>query len=104
MIGHGKELQGLYYLGTGSGNGNHASHSHFSEKVSSNKVHVWFPHLRSRHHPFALLKIMFPLLFEHLNINELHCEVCQLANYNRILFPLSDNSTSSPFQLIHSDA
>ena len=36
MIGCAKELEGLYYLETKSGNGGHGSHPHFSEKVPSN--------------------------------------------------------------------
>ncbi|RVW51675.1 hypothetical protein CK203_066807 [Vitis vinifera] len=34
MIGHGKELQGLYYLGTGSGNGHHSFRPNLSGHLS----------------------------------------------------------------------
>ena len=80
MIGCAKELEGLYYLETKSGNGGHGSHPHFSEKVPSNIIQVWLHHLCLQHPPFALLKTTFPLLFGHLNVNEFHCEFVNLLN------------------------
>ncbi|XP_052730972.1 retrovirus-related Pol polyprotein from transposon TNT 1-94 isoform X1 [Vigna angularis] len=46
---------------------------------------------------------MFPHLYENLDISKLHCETCELAKHTRAFFPNSNNRSSQPFQLIHSD-
>ena len=103
MIGHAKEHDGLYYLDTRSGCGGGVSLSNFSASLSSNKAKLWLLHCRLGHPSFSVLKVMFPSLFDNLKPEMLHCEVCQLAKHHRVSYPLSNNKTSFPFQLIHTD-
>ena len=60
-------------------------------------------HLRLGHQSFRVLKVMFPHLFQGLDISEFHCDVCELAKHTRVSFPISSTKSSHPFHLIHSD-
>ena len=56
-----------------------------------------------RHSPFSLLKDMFPLQFNNVDVNNLHCDICEFAKHHHVSFPLSNTRSSYPFSLIHSD-
>ena len=46
---------------------------------------------------------MFPLLFNKLDVNSFHCEVCLLAKHHRVPFYLRNTKSAFPFLLIHTD-
>ena len=95
MIGHAKEQEGLYLLGFGFGNGDCMLLSHFSKKFSLNKVQIWLHHLCLGKSSFSLLKKMFLLSFNKLDVSNFHCEVCQFAKHHRVLFPLHNTKSTS---------
>ncbi|RVW75295.1 Retrovirus-related Pol polyprotein from transposon TNT 1-94 [Vitis vinifera] len=99
-IGRAKEMSGLYHLESSQKTSNNLSLSLLS---SSNKDTIWFYHLRLGHPSFRVLKVMFPHLFQGLDISEFHCETCELAKHTRVSFPISNKRSSHPFHLIHSD-
>ena len=106
MIGHAKEVNGLYYLEESSGEVsalNSSPLSFISESIKTNKNQIWLHHLRLGHPSFRVLKIMFPSLFKGLTVEKFHCDVCELAKHKRTSFPVSNKRTSAPFTLIHSD-
>ena len=70
---------------------------------SSNKDTIWLYHLRPGHPSFRVLKVMFPYLFQGSDINEFHCETCELARHTRVPFPIRNKRSSHPFHLTHSD-
>ena len=71
--------------------------------VKSNKDRLWLRHFRVGHPSFRVLKLMFHSLFKGLDIRNSHCDVCELAKHRRVLFSLTNNRSSLPFTLIHSD-
>jgi hypothetical protein len=106
MIGHARERDGLYYLETPSQTSitkGKLSYSFVSEHFSSNKEKVWLHHRRLGHPSFRVIKIMFPFLFKGLNVENFHCEVCELAKHKRVPFSAINRRSSIPFYLIHSD-
>lgn len=99
-IGLAKERSGLYHLESSQRVRSNFSLSFLS---SSNKDAIWLYHLRLGHPSFRVLKLMFPHLFQGLDISEFHCDVCELAKHTRVSFPISNKRSSHPFHLIHSD-
>ena len=77
--------------------------SYFSESSISNKDKIWLQHFRLGHPSFSILKVMFPLLFKGIDVENLHCDICELAKHKRAFFPVSNKRTSIHFALIHSD-
>ena len=43
-------------------------------------------------------------MFEKLNVQNFHCDVCEYAKHHRLSFPLSNKKSFVPFSLIHMDA
>ena len=43
---------------------------------------------------------MYPLLLKGINVEKLHCDVCELAKHHRASFPISNKRVSSPFVLV----
>ena len=74
-----------------------------SESSLSNKHKIWLYHLRLGHPPFSILKLMFPGLFDGVDLHIFHCDVCELAKHKHVSFQISDTRASTPFTLIHSD-
>ena len=72
-IGLAKERSGLYHLESSQKTSNNLSLSFLS---SSNKDTIWLYHLRLGHPSFRVLMVMFPHLFQGLDISEFHCETC----------------------------
>ncbi|KAG8488224.1 hypothetical protein CXB51_018059 [Gossypium anomalum] len=106
MIGHAKEINGLYYLEESSEEVsvlNSSPLSLISESIKTNKDQIWLYHLRLGHPSFRVLKIMFPSLFKGLTVENFHCDICELAKHKRTSFPVSNKRTSTPFSLVHSD-
>ena len=46
---------------------------------------------------------MLPLLFKGIDVEKLHCDVCELAKHQHASFPISNQRVSIPFVLVHSD-
>ena len=99
-IGLAKERSGLYHLESSQKTSNNLSLSFLS---FSNKDTIWLYHLRLGHPSFKVLKVMFPHLFQGLDISKFHCETCELAKHTRVSSPISNKRSSHPFHLIHSD-
>lgn len=105
-IGRAREKDGLYYLellSDQSRTENRLPLSFLSESPSTKREKIWLHHHRLGHPSFSTLKIMFPLLFKGVDVEKLHCDVCEFAKHRRASFPISNKRVSSPFALIHSD-
>ena len=74
-----------------------------SESLGSHNKDIWLCHYRLGHPSFSTLKIMFPSLFQGLDIGVFHCDDCEFAKHKRVSFPISNNRMSIPFSLVHSD-
>ena len=106
MIGLAREENGLYLLKEARGTGSTKSQlplSLLSESLSSHNKEIWLCHFRLGHPSFSTLKIMFPSLFQGLDIGMFHCDDCEFAKHKRVSFPISNKRTSVPFSLVHSD-
>ena len=99
-IGLAKERSGLYHLESSQKTSNNLSLSFLN---SSNKDTIWLYHLRLGHSSFRVLKVIFPYLFQGLDIFEFHCETCELEKHTRVSFLISNKRSSHPFHLIHID-
>ncbi|RDX95153.1 hypothetical protein CR513_22367, partial [Mucuna pruriens] len=71
--------------------------------ISSNKDIVWLHHLHLGRSSFNILKLMFPQLFQGLDVCKFHCDICELARHTRVPFPSSNKRSVHPFDLVHSD-
>ena len=100
-IGLAKVQQGLYYLPW------HDPIQAAGSKVATVKTppqeRIMEIHQRMGHPSFYLLKLMYPHLFDELNLELLICDACQLGKFKRTTYPISNNRTNKPFQLIHCD-
>ncbi|KAL2336894.1 hypothetical protein Fmac_011340 [Flemingia macrophylla] len=104
MIGHAREWNDLYYLEDPSlSSKNRISHSFISESLMTNREKIMLYHCRLGHPSFGVIKIMFPSLFTKLDVESLHCEVCELAKHKRVSFPISNKISNFPFYLVHTD-
>ena len=82
-IGLAKKRNGLYHLESSHKTSNNLSLSFLS---SSNKNTIWLNHLCLGHPSFRVLKVMFPRLFQGLDIYEFHCETCELTKHYSCIF------------------
>nr|KYP63246.1 Retrovirus-related Pol polyprotein from transposon TNT 1-94 [Cajanus cajan] len=71
--------------------------------MKANREKVFLHHCRLGHPSFRVIKLLFPSLFSKLDVESLHCEVCELAKHKRVPFPVSNNMSTFPFYLIHTD-
>ena len=46
---------------------------------------------------------MYHFLFKRVDARNFQCDVCEFAKNKRVSFPLTNNKSSHPFDLIHSD-
>ena len=104
MIGYTKEWEGLYLLEACCGNSDGLPLSYLYKKISSNKDQIWLSSKIGTSTLSFAKKKMFSLLFENLDVNIVHCEVCELAKHHQTPFPLNDKKCFHPFTLIHIDA
>ena len=89
MIGHARKNDGLYYLELPFNQNrteNQVPLSFLSKISSTTKDKIWLHHHRFRYLLFSVLKIMFPLFFKGINVEKLHCDVCELAKHCRVFF------------------
>ena len=93
-------MSDLYHFESSQKTSNNLSLSFLS---SSNKDIIWLYHLRLGHPSFRVLKVMFPHLFQGLDISKFHYKTCELTKHTRVSFPISNKRGSHPFHLIHSD-
>ena len=105
-IGHAREKDGFYYLELLFGQNrtkNQVSLSFLFEISSTINDKIWFHHHQLGHPLFNVIKIMLPLLFKGIDVEKLHCDVCELAKHQHASFPISNQRVSIPFVLVHSD-
>jgi len=79
------------------------SDSLISESIMTSKEKAQLYHCRLGHPSFGVVKLIFPSLFKNLDVESLHCEVCELAKYKCVPFPISNKISPSPFVLVHTD-
>ena len=60
---------------------------------------IWLRHYFLGHPSFGVLKIMFPLLFKGIDVERLHCDVCELAKQHCTSYPISNKRVSIPFTM-----
>ena len=107
-IGRARERNGLYHLdlealSQSSINKGRLPHSFLSELSLSNKEKIWLHHHRLGHPSFRVIQVLFLPLFKSLEVENFHCEVCELAKHKRVSFPVSNKRSLFPFYLVHSD-
>ena len=79
------------------------NNSFFSDSIKTTRKKVFLHHCRLGHPSFRVIKSLFPSLFSKLDVESLHCEVCELAMHKCVPFPVSNNMSTFPFYLIHTD-
>nr|KYP51529.1 hypothetical protein KK1_026556 [Cajanus cajan]KYP51539.1 hypothetical protein KK1_026566 [Cajanus cajan] len=84
-IGHAREWNDLYYME--ELNLPIESHSLISKSAITYKEKVQLTHCRLGHPSLRVIKLLFPSLFKNLNLESLHCEVCELAKHKCVPFP-----------------
>ena len=60
-------------------------------------------HQRMGHPSFHLLKHMYPHLFKDIKNSEFICNACQLGKLKRAHYPIRNNRTLKPLQILHCD-
>ncbi|KAI5347615.1 hypothetical protein L3X38_000502 [Prunus dulcis] len=103
MIGHGKQIRGLYYLTLPSAPVRDCVINTVQSCSVKDKEQIWLWHRRLGHQSFGYLKRLFPSLFHSCDESSFKCETCILAKSHRTVFPLSDSKSVKPFDLVHSD-
>jgi len=74
------------------------------ESTIHNREKIQLYHCRLGHPSFHVIKLLFPSLFNNLNLQNLHCEVCELAKHKLVSFSRAYNKISfNPFHLIYTD-
>src|ERR1044072_6722161 len=87
-IGHAREWNGLYYLDTPNlpQDLHNSNNSFFSNSIKTNREKVLLQHCRLGHPSFRVIKLLFPSFFNKLDMESLHCEVCELVKHQRLPF------------------
>ncbi|CAL2252489.1 unnamed protein product [Prunus armeniaca] len=98
-IGHGKQIEGLYYLTLPSTLDCDRVVNIVQSCNVKDKHQIWLWHHRLGHPS----KHMFSYLLRYCDESSFKCETCILAKSYRIVFPLSDSKATKPFDLVHSD-
>jgi len=104
MIGHAREWNSLYYLD----NSNLPSKLHnysrnfssSSDLIKTNWEKVLLQHCYLGHPSFRVIKLLFIPLYNKLDVESLHCKVCELVKHKSVPFPVSNKMSTSPFYLI----
>jgi len=100
-IGHAREWNDLYYME--DPNQPIKSQTLISESIMTSKEKAQLYHCRLGHPSLEVVKLIFPSLFKNLDMESLHCEVCELAKHKGVPFPISNKISPSPFVLVHTD-
>ena len=103
MIGVAEEHNGLYILHKADHPKKKQPAIAYSFQSVSASATIWLQQQRLGHHPFPLLKTMFPHLFKSLDPRMFQCDVCALSKHYRVSYPMSNKLSSKPFSLVHSD-
>ena len=99
IIGRGTKRGGLYYVDDFSmGKAHSVKHS-----STWKDQQLWLWHRRLGHPSFGYMKHLFPDLFSSAGTTDFQCDTCILAKSHRVSYPLSANTSGTPFALIHSD-
>ena len=98
-IGNGREENGLYLLEPQEQP--HKAHHSTLAGSTSNDILLW--HRRLGHPAFDLLKFLFPSLLSNKNVSTFRCEDCELRKHHRASFYPSNNKSTIPFSLVHTD-
>ena len=64
---------------------------------------MWLWHRRLGHPSFEVLRKVFPNLANPSVTTKLHCDVCEIAKHHRVSYPSSENKSTLPFSIVHSD-
>lgn len=67
--------------------------------IKSNKETIGFNNCTLTTHPLLFLKSYFFVLFKEINVIEFHCDVCEVANYKHINFPINNTRKCYSFFL-----
>ena len=108
MIGLVRERNRLYFLEEPDGRNNIKGLIPLSllfESFLSKKNRIWLYHFCLGHPSFSILKVMLLDLFKRFDMDQFHCDVCELAKHKYVSFPMRNTNTrtSMPFTLIYSD-
>ena len=99
-IGNAEECVGLYLFQVEKPK-ELKNHSYVAASVPSSDNSVMW-HCRLGHPNFMYLEKMFHSLFNK-NKKHIQCQICQLSNHTRSLYPPQPYQSFKPFSLVHSD-
>lgn len=74
-----------------------------SESVLSKRENILLFHCWLEHPSFGVIKVMFPSLFSGSSVRSFHCDVCKIAKHVHVYFLLSNERSTFPFHLVHTD-
>jgi Integrase core domain/GAG-pre-integrase domain len=67
------------------------------------KLELILLHCRLGHISFTILEKLYPKLYSKCNKIKLVYDICEFAEHTRTIYPISDNRSSSYFDIVHSD-
>ena len=88
---------GLYYLD------NNMLHMVAAASTHSPQQELLLHHHRLGHMSFAILGRLYPELYNRVSKERLVCDACQYGKQTRSSYILSDNRSTVPLEIIHSD-
>ncbi|PRQ27705.1 putative linoleate 9S-lipoxygenase [Rosa chinensis] len=107
IIGKGDLRERLFHLDCMYGGPTQAPSSpqgHVALTLSYDRMNeLWLWHSRLGHPSFGVMKKSMPSLFLGISDSSLHCETYALAKSHRSSYPSNFQSSTMPFELIHSD-
>ena len=103
MVRVAREENGLYLFEEACGTCSTMSQlplSLLSKSLPSHNKDIWLCHYRLGHPSFSTLKIMFPSLFQGLDIGVFHCDDWEFSKHKHVSIPISNKRMSVPFSLV----
>ena len=100
-IGLARVQKGLYYLPESTSHALIGAKPQKNTREATTKELIFEIHQRMGHPSYSLLKHMYPHLFKDIKDVDLICDACQLGKFKRANYPLGNNRTLEPFQIIH---
>ena len=64
---------------------------------------IWHHHFSFGHPSFSILKIMFSFLFNNVDFETFHCDICKFTKQKKKIFSIRNNRSSFPFCLVPTD-